>query len=108
MRPNLILIMADQMRGDCLGADGNTYIETPNLDFLAANGTRFRHAYTACPSCTPARATLMTGMNQWHTGILGMGRGQGPMPNDFPFNVSLEFSLNACCQFYATPRTATT
>ena len=54
MRPNLILIMADQMRGDCLGADGNTYIETPNLDFLAANGTRFRHAYTACPSCTPA------------------------------------------------------
>ena len=93
MRPNLILIMADQMRGDCLGADGNTYIETPNLDFLAANGTRFRHAYTACPSCTPARATLMTGMNQWHTGILGMGRGQGPMPNDFPFTLAGQLSL---------------
>ena len=52
-RPNVILIMVDQMRGDCIGADGNTYIETPNLDFLAARGTRFRHAYTASPSCIP-------------------------------------------------------
>ena len=32
-RPNVILIMVDQMRGDCIGADGNTYIETPNLDY---------------------------------------------------------------------------
>ena len=78
-RPNVIFIMVDQMRGDCLGADGSTCIETPNLDYLAARGTRFRHAYTASPSCIPARATLMTGMNQWHTGILGMGRGQGPI-----------------------------
>ena len=64
-KPNIILIMTDQMRGDCLGADGNSHIETPNLDFLAAQGTRLRHAYTACPSCTPSRATIMTGMEQW-------------------------------------------
>jgi len=90
--PNLILILVDQMRGDCLGADGNPYIETPNLDFLAANGTRFHHAYTACPSCIPSRATIMTGMNQWHTGILGMGAGQGPIPNDFPHTLAGELS----------------
>ncbi|CAI8025084.1 Arylsulfatase [Geodia barretti] len=80
------------MRGDCIGADGNTCIETPNLDYLAARGTRFRHAYTASPSCIPARATLMTGMNQWHTGILGMGRGQGPIPNDFPHTLAGELT----------------
>ena len=91
--PNIILIMTDQMRGDCLGADGNSYIETPNLDFLAAQGTRFRHAYTACPSCLPSRATIMTGMKQWHTGILGMGAGQGPIPNDFPHTMSGELAL---------------
>ena len=77
-RPNVIFIMADQMRGDCLGRDGHPVVETPNLDHLAARGTRFPHAYTAVPSCIPARSTVMTGMDQWHTGVLGMGRGQGP------------------------------
>ena len=33
-QPNIILMMVDQMRGDCIGADGNTFIETPNLDYL--------------------------------------------------------------------------
>jgi arylsulfatase A-like enzyme len=82
--PHFILIMADQLRSDAVGMDGNRLVQTPNIDSLAARGTRFNHAYSACPSCIPARATLWTGMNQWHTGILGMGRGQGPMPDDFP------------------------
>ena len=63
------------MRGDCLGCDGHPVIETPNLDHLAVSGIRFPHAYTAVPSCIPARSTLMTGMDQWHTGVLGMVRG---------------------------------
>jgi len=82
-RPNIVMIMTDQQRGDCLGCDGNDVIETPYLDELAAEGSRFCHAYTACPSCIPARATLLTGMDQWHTGILGMGKGQGPIPNNY-------------------------
>lgn len=72
------------MRGDCLSAAGHPVVETPNLDHLAAMGSRFAHAYSLVPSCLPARATLMTGMDQWHMDILGMGRGQGPIPNDFP------------------------
>lgn len=91
-RPNVIFILADQMRGDCLGADGNPVIQTPNLDSLAACGTRFRCAYTACPSCTPARASLMTGMDQWHAGILGMGAGQGPIPHDYPHPLAGEMT----------------
>jgi choline-sulfatase len=82
-RPNIIMIMTDQQRGDCLHCDGNDAIETPYLDDLAARGTRFPHAYTATPSCLPARASLLTGMDQWHTGILGMGRGQGHIPSNF-------------------------
>jgi arylsulfatase len=91
-QPNIILILVDQMRGDCMESDGNPHIETPNLDYLAAAGTRFRHAYTAVPSCIPARSTLMTGQNQWHTGVLGMGAGQGPIPNDFPHTLAGELS----------------
>ncbi|MBI3947387.1 MAG: arylsulfatase [Armatimonadetes bacterium] len=82
-RPNLLLIMTDQHRGDCLGCDGHPAVETPYLDQLAAEGTRFRCAQTAVPSCIPARATLMTGMDQWHTGVLGMGRSGGNMSTTY-------------------------
>jgi len=91
-QPNMILILCDQMRGDAWGADGNPFIHTPNLDYLAALGTRFPHAYSAVPSCLPARASLWSGQNQWHTGVLGMGRGQGPIPNDFPHTLAGELA----------------
>lgn len=82
-RPNILLLMTDQHRGDCLGCDGHPVLETPTLDMLAAEGARFRHAYSAVPSCIPARATLLTGMNQWHTGLLGMGPGGRNMRDDW-------------------------
>ncbi len=63
-RPNLLLIMCDQMRGDCLGIDGHPDVKTPYLDTLATQGTLFERAYSACPSCIPARAALLTGMSQ--------------------------------------------
>ena len=71
-RPNLLLITTDQQRGDCLGCDGHPVLETPYLDQLAERGTRFRHAYTSVPSCTPARAAILTGMDQWNHGRLTM------------------------------------
>lgn len=91
-RPNIILIICDQLRGDCLGAAGNRFIETPNIDALAARGTRFEHAYSAVPSCLPARAVLWSGQDQWHTGVLGMGRGQGQIPADFPHTLAGELT----------------
>ncbi|WP_409344263.1 arylsulfatase [Paenibacillus sp. MBLB4367] len=78
-RPNVILLMTDQQRADAMGCYGNPAVETPNLDWLASQGTVFRHAYSPSPSCTPTRACLLTGQDPWNTGILGMGAGQGPM-----------------------------
>lgn len=74
--PNVVLIVTDQQRWDTLRCYGRENAETPNLDWLAATGTIFDAAYTATPSCIPARASLMTGQDPWHTGILGMGGGQ--------------------------------
>ena len=59
-RPNIILIMADDMGYECIGANGSTEYETPNLDRLAANGIRFEHCYSH-PLCTPSRVKIMTG-----------------------------------------------
>jgi len=83
-KPNILLIMCDQLRGDCLGADGNEAIRTPNLDRLAAEGARFRRAYSSLPSCTPARATLLTGWGAWRHGMLGYGRVAREYRNEKP------------------------
>ncbi len=93
-QPNMILIMTDQQRGDCVRCDEQapTALETPNLDQLAAEGTRFRRAYSATPSCIPARASLLTGMDPWHTGILGMGGGQSPLHDRFLHTLPGELS----------------
>ena len=70
-RPNIVFIMTDQMRGDCLGIAGHPDVKTPFLDSLAANGTLFENAYSACPSCIPARAALHTGLSQEKHGRVG-------------------------------------
>ncbi|HZQ54492.1 MAG TPA: arylsulfatase [Bryobacteraceae bacterium] len=71
-QPHILLLMADQFRGDCLGADGNRVIRTPNLDRIAAEGARFSHAYSSTPTCTPARSALLTGLSPWNHGMLQM------------------------------------
>lgn len=61
-RPNILLIMTDQHRLSAVGAYGPTPCLTPNLDRLAREGVVFENAYTTCPVCSPARATVMTGL----------------------------------------------
>ncbi|MCC6581620.1 MAG: arylsulfatase [Phycisphaeraceae bacterium] len=70
-RPNIILIMDDQHRGDCLGCDGHPVLQTPNLDMLAAQGTRFSRGYSTCPSCTPALRALLCGQHPATNGMVG-------------------------------------
>jgi arylsulfatase A-like enzyme len=60
-RPNILFVTADQWPGRLLGIAGHPVIETPTLDQLARNGTRFTRAYAECPICIPARRTMMTG-----------------------------------------------
>ena len=62
MPPNIVLFMTDQHRYDCLGCYGNDVISTPNIDTIAAAGTRFDRAYVQNPICMPSRATLLTGL----------------------------------------------
>jgi len=70
-KPNILLIMTDQMRGDCLGIAGHPDVKTPYLDQLASTGAWFPHAYTAVPSCIPARCGLLTGLAPEHHGRVG-------------------------------------
>ncbi|MGY0580173.1 MAG: sulfatase family protein [Paraglaciecola chathamensis] len=60
-RPNIILIVADDLNWDDLGAYGNTGVKTPNLDKLAKNGMRFDSAFLTASSCSPSRASMITG-----------------------------------------------
>src|SRR5688572_30375637 len=59
-KPNIILIMADDLGYECIGANGGTSYPTPHLDRLAATGIRFTHCFSQ-PPCTPTRVQLMTG-----------------------------------------------
>jgi len=60
-RPNILWICTDQQRFDTLGCYGNEFVQTPNLDRLAADGMLFRRAYCQNPVCTPSRASFLTG-----------------------------------------------
>ncbi len=70
-RPNILLIVTDQQRGDALSLCGHPVLRTPNLDFIGASGTRFRRAYSEVPSCIPARHVLMSGQSPEVVGMLG-------------------------------------
>lgn len=83
-QPHIIYIMTDQHRGDCLGCAGNKIIKTPNIDSIAKDGVCFTRGYTATPSCTPARAGLLTGLSPWHHGMLGYGRVAGKYKFELP------------------------
>jgi len=58
---NLLFIISDEHQARALSCAGHAIVRTPNIDLLAARGTRFTAAYTPCPICVPARASLATG-----------------------------------------------
>ncbi len=61
-RPNILWICTDQQRWDTIGALGNNFIHTPNIDRLVNEGVAFDHAFCTSPICTPSRAGFLTGM----------------------------------------------
>ncbi len=60
-RPNVLWICSDQQRFDTLGCSGNSFVQTPNIDALAAGGVMFEQAYCQNPVCTPSRSSFLTG-----------------------------------------------
>lgn len=78
-RPNLVVIIADDMAWDDCGAYGHKDIRTPNIDRLAQEGMRFDRAFLTCSSCSPSRCSILTGRYPHATGA---GELHLPLPGD--------------------------
>jgi choline-sulfatase len=68
-KPNILVIMADQLRHSSLSAYGHKLVKTPNLDRLGSQGVVFENFYSTSPLCAPARATVMNGLLPSRTGV---------------------------------------
>lgn len=69
-KPNILLLMTDEQRGDALGGLPGSLVDTPYLTQLRTQGVYFPNAYSACPVCVPARRTLLSGKTPAHHGVM--------------------------------------
>ena len=79
-RPNILLILADDLGYADLGPHGCKDIPTPNIDRIAARGVRFTDAYANGSFCTPTRAALLSGRYQHRSGMEDLSNVSGPLP----------------------------
>ncbi len=70
MRPNLLVILVDDLRFDETGASGHPYMKTPHIDRIARDGARFVNAFHTTPLCSPNRASILTGQYASRHGII--------------------------------------
>jgi arylsulfatase A-like enzyme len=80
-RPNILFLIMDDQRPDTLGPDSTFPVNTPNLDRLCTEGTRFNRHYVTTPICTPGRAEVLTGHHSYHNGVRWFGQ---PINPDLP------------------------
>lgn len=78
VRPNLIFILADDLRWNTLGCEGDAVIQTPNLDRLAAQGVRFRNCFATTSICCVSRASIFTGQYERRHGVGNFSKGFSP------------------------------
>ena len=71
-RPNIVLLVADDLGWKDLGCYGDEQISTPHIDGLATEGVRFSNAFVAAPSCSPSRASIITGQHPHSNGVTGL------------------------------------
>lgn len=67
---NILFILTDQWRADCVGYQGHKIVKTPNLDKLAEKSMNFTNSFTVCPLCTPARGSMFSGEYPHQSGII--------------------------------------
>ena len=79
-RPNILMIMADQLPAWVIGAYGHPLVKTPSIDALAEDGVMFERAYANCPICAPSRASMCTGRYVCEIGAFDNGA-------DFPSSI---------------------
>jgi N-acetylglucosamine-6-sulfatase len=70
VRPNIVLIVVDDLRFDDIGAAGHPFVRTPNIDRLAREGARFLNAFATTPLCSPSRASILTGLYAHRHGVV--------------------------------------
>ena len=80
MQPNILYIFSDQHRFCDVGYAGNSDVETPHLDAMAARGAWFSASYSSCPLCVPARGTILSGMHPLR---------HGAAANDLPIRTNI-------------------
>ncbi len=80
LKPNIVLIMADQLAAQALSLYGNSVAKTPNLERLAARGTVFTNGYSNNPLCVPSRASMLSGLRTPAIGVFDNG-------NDLPSSI---------------------
>ena len=68
-RPNIVFLLADDLRWDCLSCAGNPVLKTPSIDRLAAQGTRFNNAFLTTAICCSSRASILAGQYARRTGV---------------------------------------
>ena len=69
-RPNIVMVLVDDMRWDEMRVAGHPFIDTPNMDRLAREGARFTNAFATTPLCSPSRASFLTGQYPHINGII--------------------------------------
>src|SRR5215813_12672869 len=80
-KPNVIVIIADDMRWDCMSCAGHKHLKTPNLDRLANEGVRFKNAFCTTSLCSPSRASILSGLYAHSHGVTNNFT---EFPNDLP------------------------
>ncbi|MFD0717482.1 sulfatase-like hydrolase/transferase [Paenibacillus sp. GCM10027626] len=83
-KPNIVLIMCDQLRADVLGCYGSDFVKTPNIDKLAEQGVRFDRIYSQTPVCVPARHGLIAGKAPFQLGLTDNTALRHPIEHPLP------------------------
>ena len=87
--PNIVVFLVDDLGATDIGCFGSTFYETPNVDRLARDGMRFTASYSACPVCSPTRASMMTGRYPQRAGITDYINPRANQPEQWNRNTRL-------------------
>jgi arylsulfatase A-like enzyme len=94
-RPNIVLLVADDLGWRDLGCYGDPHVSTPNIDRLAQEGVRFTNAFVVASSCSPSRASLITGQYPHTNGVTGLTHVRKRLMLS-PFHTTLPEILSGC------------
>jgi arylsulfatase A-like enzyme len=86
---NVIVVLTDQFRYDCVGANGSTVARTPRIDGFAHGAVRFTHAFTPTGICSPARTSMLTGQYPHRHGVMNNVTGPDALAADIPSGLPL-------------------